>query len=211
MTLLRAYRAELDPTDVQRSSLFRHAGVDRFAYNWGRQRKQEVRWMNQLPVPHVQTPTAIDLHRELNLRKKWDLAWMYASSRCAPQQALRDLDRAYRNFFEGRAKFPRFHSRHRGVGSFRLTGSLAVHGRHIDLPRLGRVRLKERGSLPEQIRILSAAVSERAGRWYVSLAVEEERPVLPEPETLLRVRFPEGDAAVGADVLVPVVRARHRP
>ena len=176
MKVSRAYSVELDPTNVQRTSMLRHAGIARFAYNWGLQRKQEVWWMNQLPIPRVKTPTAIDLHRELNLRKKQDLAWMYESSKCAPQEALRDLDRAYRSFFEGRARFPRFHSRHRGPGSFRLTGSIRVRDRQIGLPRIGRVRLKEHGYLPETTPILSATVSERAGRWYVSVAVEEGRP-----------------------------------
>ena len=172
----RAYRTELDPTNVQRTALLRHAGTARFAYNWGLQRKQEAWWMNQLPVPRVKTPTAIDLHRELNLRKKSGLGWMYESSKCAPQEALRDLDRAYRNFFEGRAGFPRFHSRHRGSGSFRLTGSIAVSDRHIELPRIGRVRWKEHGYVPEQLPILSVTLSDRAGRWYASVVVEEERP-----------------------------------
>ncbi len=182
MKVSRAYRVELDPSNVHRTAMLRHAGAARFAYNWGLQRKQETWWMNQLPVPSIKTPTAIDLHRELNRLKAGPLTWMYESSKCAPQEALRDLDRSYRNFFEGRARFPRFHSRHRGVGSFRLTGSIRADDRHIDLPRIGRVRLKERGYLPEKAHILSATLSERAGRWYVSVAVEEERPD-PAPPT----------------------------
>ena len=176
MKAQRAYRTELDPTDVQRTSLLRHAGAARFAYNWGLQRKREVWQMNQLPVIHIKMPTAIDLHRELNRLKAGPFAWMYEVSKCAPQEALRDLDRAYKNFFEGRAKFPRFHSRHRGVGSFRLTGCITVHDSHIDLPRIGRMRLKERGYLPSETHILSVTVTEQAGRWYVSVAVEEDRP-----------------------------------
>ena len=176
MKVSRAYRTELDPTNAQRSALRRHAGASRYAYNWGLQRQQEVWWRNQLPVPTIKTPTAIDLHRELNLRKKRDLGWMYESSKCAPQEALRDLDRAFKNFFEGRARFPRFHSRHRRVGSFRLTGPIPVRDRHIGLPRIGSVRLKERGYLPGNAHLLSATVSERAGRWYVSVAVEAETP-----------------------------------
>ena len=175
MKVNRAYRTELDPTNVQRSALLRHAGSARCAYNWGLHRKQETWWMNQLPVPPIKTPTAIDLHRELNRLKAGPLAWMHEVSKCAPQEALRDLDRAYRNFFEGRAKFPRFHSRHREVGSFRLTGSITVHDRRIDLPRVGSVRLKESAYLPGNLHVLSATVSERAGRWYVSMAAEEER------------------------------------
>jgi putative transposase len=47
----------------------------------------------------------------------------------------------------------------------------------IQLPRLGRLRLKERGYLPTSARILSATVSEHAGRWYVSVLVEQEHIV----------------------------------
>lgn len=151
--------------------------------------------MNQLPVPHIKTPTAIDLHRELNHRKRTDLGWLYESSKCAPQEALRNLDLAYRNFFEGRAGFPRFHSKRRGEGSFRLTGSIRVERGHVTLPRIGRVKLKERGYLPVGIHVRSATISEKAGRWLLSIAVEEERPT-PSP--------PEGES-VGVDLGITVL------
>jgi len=107
---------------------------------------------------------------------------MYEVSKCAPQEALRDLDRAFMHFFrrvkEGQKPgFPRFKSKKRGIGGFRLTGTIRVFERHLQLPRLGRIRLKERGYLPfndPKVRILSARVRERAGRWFVSLQVEEE-------------------------------------
>ena len=54
----RAYKAELDPNDRQRSALLRHAGAARFAWNWGLARKMEA-WKNGETAL-----TAIDLHRE---------------------------------------------------------------------------------------------------------------------------------------------------
>lgn len=112
--------------------------------------------------------------------KKSELAWLYGYSKTIPQEALRDLDRAFQNFFR-RVKqgetpgFPRFKSRKRGLGSFCLWGSVHVAARRIKLPRLGWLRLKERNYLPTGgVKVLSATVSERAGRWYVSLQVEEE-------------------------------------
>ena len=132
------------------------------------------------------SPTAIDLHRELNALKKTELGWMYEVSKCAPQEALRNLDQAFANFFrrveqkkqgrlKGRVGFPRFKSRKAGLGSFRLTGSIHVFEDSIQLPRLGCLRLKERGYLPVSgVKILSATVSERAGRWFVSIQMEEE-------------------------------------
>jgi len=160
---------ELDPNNVQRTALLKHAGVARFAYNWGLARRMEEYERTG------KSSNAIELHRQLNALKKTDFPWMYEVSKAAPQEALRDLDRAYKNFFEGRAKYPKFRSRRRGIGSFRLTGSIRVFNDSIQLPRIGRVRLKEKGYLPtEGVHILSATVSERAGHWFVSLQVEEE-------------------------------------
>lgn len=174
MIINRAYKTEIFPNNKQRTSLFRHAGTARFVYNWGLQRKEEVYVMNQLPIPRIKNPTAIDLHKELNRLKKNDYPWMYDVSKCAPQEALRDLDKAFKNFFDGHAKYPRRKSKKRGIGSFRLTGTIGGMDSHIQLPRIGKVRLKEKDYLPVDGHILSVTISERAGRWFVSLSVEEE-------------------------------------
>lgn len=196
MKIQRGYKTELDLNDRQRTACLRHAGAARFAYNWGLQRKMDAYQAGQ-PIP-----TAIDLHRELNARKKTAWPWLYEVSKCAPQEALRDLDRAFAHFFRrvelqkqgqqnGPVGFPCFKSRKRGVGSFRLTGSIRVFPDRIQLPRLGRLRLKERGYLPSSgVKILSATVSERAGRWFVSLQVEEE---IPDPP-------PAQGAPIGVDL-----------
>ena len=82
--------------------------------------------------------------------------------------------------WKGTLGYPQFKTRKKGRGSFRLTGRIVVSDRTIVLPRLGRLRLKEREYLPTgHVTILSATVSEQAGHWYVSLQVEEEQ-VVPE-------------------------------
>ncbi len=174
MQLIRAYKTELAPIDAQLPELRRHADAARFAYNWGLRWKMKVMEHNQLPHPRVRLPTAIDLHRELNALKKSRFPWMYESSKCAPQEALRDLDSAFMNFFESRARFPKLKSRKRGAGAFTLTGAIRIRPGEIRLPRLGWMRLKERGYLPSKGHINSVTVSERAGRWFVSVNVAEE-------------------------------------
>jgi putative transposase len=180
--IIRGYKTELDLNNRQRTACAKHAGAARYAYNWGLRRKIDAYEATG------KSPTAIDLHRELNALKKTELGWMYEVSKCAPQEALRNLDQAFEHFFrrvtlkkqgklKGAVGFPRFKSRKRGRGSFRLTGSIRVFEDSIQLPRLGRLRLKERGYLPTTgVHILSATVSERAGRWFVSIQVEEEVP-----------------------------------
>jgi putative transposase len=175
----------LDLNNAQKTACAGHAGAARWAYNWGLARKIEAYQAGQ------KVPTAIDLHRELNALKKTELAWMYEVSKCAPQEALRNLDQAFAHFFrrvqEKRAGkkiqvgFPRFKSKKNGLGNFRLAGAIHVFEDAIQLPRLGCLRLKERGYLPvDGVNVFSATVSERAGRWFVSVQVEIE---MPEPET----------------------------
>jgi len=173
-TIHKGYKTELDLNNKQQTQCRMHAGTSRFAYNWALARRKELYDREKAST------NAIELHRELNKLKKTDYPWMYEVSKCAPQEALRDLDKAYTNFFKGRARYPKFKSKKRGIGSFRLTGAIKVFGKEkaIQLPRLGKLRLKEKGYLPatdtEDAHILSATVSEKAGRWFVSIQVEEE-------------------------------------
>lgn len=201
MKILRAYKTELKLNNKQRTACLKHAGAARYAYNWGLARKIQAHKKGE------KTPSAIDLHRELNVLKKTELGWMYDVSKCAPQEALRNLDKAYRNFFrrvkvkKGKAGFPKFKSRRRGIGSFRLTGTIRVFEDRIQLPRLGKLRLKEKNYLPtEDARILSATVSEKAGRWFVSIQCEVEIPdPKPEEKSVCGVDLGIKDMAIVSD------------
>ncbi|MFX1575722.1 MAG: RNA-guided endonuclease InsQ/TnpB family protein [Promethearchaeota archaeon] len=176
MLILRGYKTELQLNNRQRTRCRQHAGCARFAYNWGLHRKLEEYHRTGRSL------CAMELHRELNQLKQRDFPWMYEVSKCAPQEALRHLDRAFTHFFRRQKKgkpggFPQFKSRKQGSGSFRLTGAIHVFVDSIQLPRLGCLRLKEHDYLPaesDRVHILSATVSEQAGRWYVALQVHEE-------------------------------------
>ncbi len=181
-TIQRAYKTELDLNNEQTTACKKHAGAARWAYNWGMTRKQETyRTIGT-------SPSAIDLHRELNALKQTQVPWMYAVSKCAPQEALRNLDTAFAHFFRrvtlkkagkhrGKLGYPKRKTKKRGLGGFRLTGSIVVFADAIQLPRLGRLRLKEHDYLPTAAKILSATVTEQAGHWYVSLLVEQDHIV----------------------------------
>jgi putative transposase len=183
LQVTRAYKAELDLNKVQVTACKRHAGAARYAYNWGLARKQEAYKATG------KSPSASDLHRELNALKKTELAWMYQVSKCAPQEALRNLDAAFAHFFRrcqrkregkptGKLGYPQRKTKKKGLGSFRLTGSIVVFPDAIQLPRLGRLRVKARDYLPTTgVRVLSTTVCEQAGHWYVSVQVEQERAV----------------------------------
>src|SRR5260370_11812491 len=185
MQITRGYRTELDLNNTQITACKKHAGAARYAYNWGLKRKQEV---YQTAGRRI---SAMEPHRELNQLKQTELPWMYEVSKCAPQEALRDLDGAFTHFFRrvqlkkegkwrGPTGYPPLKTKRQGLGSFELTGSIHVYEQAIELPRLGRLRLKECGYVPTSgVNVLSATVSEEAGRWFVSVQVEEEVPDPP--------------------------------
>jgi len=173
MIVNQAFRYELDPNTTSRGALARHAGTARFAYNWG------LELCRACLEAEERLPGGMTLHRLWNRWKGDNAPWWAEVSKCAPQEALRDLDRAFGNFWRGRKAgkpvgFPCFRKKGRD-DRFRLTGAVSVLPRAVVLPRLGPIRTKE-STVKFRGRILSATVGREADRWYVSLTVERERP-----------------------------------
>ncbi len=181
MKVTQAYRFALDPTPSQVRALLSHAGAARFAWNCGLARcieryDAEGRWYS-----------AVELHRLWNVEKKADhaLAWWAQNSKCAYQEAFRNLDRALSDFVKSRKGqrkgrrlgFPKFKKRGKCRDSFRITGDRAsCSGNTVKLTA----------------RILSATVSRTAQRWFVSFTVEIERSV--------PAAHPRPGSAVGLDL-----------
>jgi putative transposase len=182
----QAYKYALDPSPAQERALRSHAGAARFAWNWGlakcRQRYEAER----------QWYSAVDMHKLWNVQKRADpaMAWWEENSKCAYQEAFRNLDRALKDFVKskkGRRKgkrlgFPRFKKRGKARDSFRFgAGVMRCSGNTVTLPRLGTAKTHESTvKLASKLedgsaRILSATVSRTAQRWFVSLMVEAER------------------------------------
>src|SRR4029450_3248757 len=89
----RAFKTEVDLNNQQITACRKHAGAARWAYNWGLARKQEAYRMSGT------MPSALDLQRALNALKQTTVRWLYAVSKCAPQEALRNLETAFAHFF----------------------------------------------------------------------------------------------------------------
>ena len=189
MKINRAYKVELKPNNVQQTFFNKSVGVARLAYNWG---------LN-LSIEQYKSDNkskflgAIGLHKELNKLKKDKFNFMYEVSKQVPQNALRDLDTAFTNFFRAIKKgnnkvgFPKFKSKKGSKQSFRIDGdSIKITSTHIKLPKIGLVRLKEHGYIPtiesindteiiQSIKYTSATVSKEVDRWFVSVSVEIEQ------------------------------------
>src|SRR5947209_4861367 len=170
MIVKTGYQAELDLNNVQRTLARKHCGASRWAFNYGLRRKQEAYKAGQ------KTPYAMELHREINALKQTAIPWMYEVSKCAAQEALRDLDSAFTHFFrkvalkkqgrwKGKCGSPRFKSKKKALGGARFTGSIHVYPDAIQLPRMGLLRLKERDYLPMNVRIGCVPIHAHTGPW----------------------------------------------
>lgn len=173
-----AFKTELDANDKQTTALLQHVGAARWAYNWG------LDQVKQAAEAGERWPSAIDLHKRLNAIKGTDeLPWGYEVSKCAMQESLRNLDVAIKNWSASRKgerngpkmAFPHYKSRKNGLGTCRFTGTIKIFDGHIQLPRIGLLRLKEHGYLPVGAKVSQATISEQAGHWFVSVTVDGDR------------------------------------
>jgi len=171
---MKAFKTELDPNNVQETAFRQHCGAARWAYNWGRERIMEAAEKGEA------WPSAIDLHRQLNAIKGTALLpWGYEVSKCAFQEALRNLGSAVNNWRASKSgkrkgpkvKFPKQKTRKRGLGGCRFTGTVKVFDGQIQLPRIGLVRLKEKGYIPTGM-YGQATITEQAGHWFVSVMAD---------------------------------------
>jgi putative transposase len=177
----QAFRFELDPNQAQRVLLAKSVGASRYVYNWG---LAESRRCYELTDKR---PRLGDLKSQLVGLKRSECSWLYEVSAHIGQSALKDLDAAFERFFRGlkgegpKSGFPRF--KRKGERDSARLYEVAIEERHLRMPMIGRVRLKESCSKRGfDGRILSATIRRRADRWFVSLTVEREREItLPRP------------------------------
>lgn len=186
--MLVAHRIRLDPNNVQASQLARAAGVARFAYNWALaewQRQYEARKTD----PTLPAPSQLALRRQLNAVKREQFPWMLEVTKNAPQMAIIQLGKAFENFFAKRARYPSFRRKGRDDRFTLSNDQFKVNDKRICIPKLGWVRMRE--ALRFTGRIVSAAVSRNAGRWYASITVDTPALSLPPAEN---------QGAVGVDL-----------
>jgi putative transposase len=177
----QAYRFELDPNQAQRVLLAKSVGASRYVYNWG---LAESKRQYDLTGKR---PRLGDLKKQLVAVKKGEAPWLYEVSAHIGQSALKDLDDAFERFFKSvkgdgpKAGYPRF--KKKGERDSARIYEVTLEERHVRMPNIGRVRLKETcGKGGFQGRVLAATISRRADRWFVSLTLEREREiVLPKP------------------------------
>lgn len=172
-TIQRAYKVKLYPNAEQLAKCYRFAGYARFAYNWG------LAYAKEQYEATGKTPGWMDIKKQFNAIKYNEYAWTSELLQRPAEEAIRDLGKAFQNFWRDckkesgkKAKYPHFKSRY-SPKSFRLYHVTIEHGR-IKLPGLEWVTYRQPGYIPtEHVKYLGVTVSERGGSWWASVQVEQ--------------------------------------
>jgi putative transposase len=167
---MRSFKTGLDLNDKQKTFCARHAGTSRHAYNWGLVLCKQVIAHNKAnPTDKIKFPTAIDLHKLLVASVKAANPWYYESSKCAPQEALRNLSKAFKRMHQVKGSgFPKFKKKNIR-DSFYLEGSIKTSGNKIKLPIFGWVKCHEQ--LPS-VSPKNVTITKRAGRWFIAFKLD---------------------------------------
>ncbi len=182
--MLKTYEYRLYPTEAQEVLLNKHFGAVRYVYNWGLDLKKTA-WEQ-----HGESISDFDLCKLLTVHKNLeDKEWLYEISNPALQYAIKNLGRAYTNFFKKRSDFPKFKSKRSCRDSF----STAIGNKiNFDTHRVQILKFKEgikyRGDLRFEGKIKTCTVKRtKAGKYFVSVLVDDGKDLPKKPETVGKV------------------------
>lgn len=183
--MLKSYKTEINPTPEQKQIINRTIGVCRFVYNFYLAHNKEVydkekrfvsgyefsKWLNNEFIPNNQ-----------------EYKWIKDVSSKSVKQSIMNADKAFKNFFKNKSHFPRFKKKNKSevkIYFVKANARTIIHcERHkIKIPILGWIQLKEKGYIPTNANthiIKSGTISCKAGRYYISVVVEQEETIKPQ-------------------------------
>src|SRR6266508_4254724 len=183
----KVYRFKIDPTAKQEAALARYAGARRFVFNRALQRRKETYAQTGKSIPWSELSVELT-----GLKSKPGFEWLKEIDSQLLQQAIADCKRAFDNFFQKRAGFPKFKKKHGAHQSFRIPQRVKLEDGRVYIPKIGWVAVRQ--SQAVDLPLKSATFKREAtGKWHVSLVVEFNLPDLPKPAI-------ETETAVGIDV-----------
>ena len=174
--LLKSYKTEINPTLEQIQVINKTIGVCRYVYNFYLVHNKEIYKQEKKFL------SGMEFSKWLNnvyLKENPDKYWIKEVSSKSVKQSIMNADRAFKNFFKSKSRFPKFKKKNKSdVKMYFVKNSSTdcLCDRHrIKIPTLGWVRLKEKGYIPttkDGYVIKSGTISYKAGRYYVSVLID---------------------------------------
>ena len=178
--LMKTYKTEIVLNDVQKEKFLRTIGACRFVYNLFLQKNKELYEKNK----DTDLPKYMDnfeFSKWLNndfVKNNPEYSWIKEVSSKSIRHTIDNSNVAFRKFFKHESKFPRFKKRDKNECSMYFVktdakAKIKCERHRIKIPTLGWCKLKEFGFIPINKTIKSGAITKQAGRFYVSVLVDE--------------------------------------
>ncbi|HEU5200624.1 MAG TPA: RNA-guided endonuclease TnpB family protein [Ktedonobacterales bacterium] len=178
----RAYKYRFYPTAEQARILARTFGCVRYVYNWALRARTDAYYQRKERLYYEHLAVLLT-----TLKQQEDTAWLSEVSSVPLQQSLRHLESAFRNFFDGRAKYPKFKKKHGPQAATYASSAFKWDGTALTLAKMDApLAIRWSRPLPEGAKPGTVTITRDAAmRYFVSFLVEEEIAPLPiSPKTV---------------------------
>lgn len=174
--MLNATKIRLYPTTAQCNALARQFGCARWVFNWGLDLSRRTYLETGKGLTYNALATKLP-----KLKKEHE--WLAEADSQALQQALQNLAAAYEAFFKGRARYPRFRSKH-GKQSFAYPQRVKIAERRengwglLNLPKVGPVRANIHREPAGRLKTVTVSL-DAAGRYWAAILTDDGAPLPP--------------------------------
>lgn len=197
MKIMKAYKFRLYPDSKQVEQLAKEFGCARWVWNRAMQEKDYAYQQWNVSLSNV------DISRHITQYKKADYPWLSEATAGVLTQKLIDLDKAFDNFFKGRAKFPKFKKKsHTQSIRYQIDQRIVLNnyraGELLKLPKLGELNIKWSqvpGGIPKMVTVSKSA----SGKYFVSFMCEVEQSLMPMTGKVVGIDVGIKDVVVTSD------------
>jgi len=182
----RAYKYRFYPTDAQAHNLACTFGCRGVVYTWALKRRT-IAWFQ-----HGQRVSYNALSQALTeLKQQEGTQWVQEVSSVPSRQRSRPVEKAMVNFFEKRARYPKYKKKHKKQSATYAASAFVWHGSTLSLARQkDPLHIMWSRPLPKDAKPSSVTSSkDKSGRYFISILVEEEIHILPMTDKQLGIDF----------------------
>ena len=188
--MIKTIRVMLIPNNKQKTKLCQYANTARFAYNWALSREKENYKNGGKFISDG------NLRKEFTQLKKTDeYSWLNEISNNVTKQAIKDACNAYKRFFKGYSKFPKFKSRKLSIPSFYQDNvKIQFSDTHVKVEgfttskkknkqKLNWIRLAEHNRIPVDCKYINPRIKYDGLNWYLTVGIEyEDSTIVPSSD-----------------------------
>ena len=177
--MIKTLKIKLKPNNKQQTKMLSFCGAKRFAYNWTLSQEQ-INYKNG-----GKFISDCDLRKEFTkLKKQEGFEWLYSISNDVTKQAIKDACIAYKRFFKGQSKFPKFKSKKHDRPSFYVDNvKIKFTDTHVKLEnvsssrknnkqKLNWIRLSEKNKIPTNGKYINPHVIYDGLNWFICVGIE---------------------------------------